>query len=170
MQNKNLFKLAKSSKKSQIEDWLPMVLAIVFILFLSITLLFSTKKAESGEIFEFQSAIIDSQEILLDYVKIPFDMQGTQISITDAISLYFSNQDDDILKKIKLETQSYFSMRLSSELQQWSLEIASENNRIIINSKNPVKPDFDKKEAAKITIPSPNFNLIELKLFYQGVQ
>lgn len=181
MQNKFYDKFMKSSKKSQVEDWLPMVLFLVFILFLLLFLLLptSTNKAKKSEIFEFQSLEIDSQKLLADYLKMPFDLNGIEINMANSISSYFLNQDESILQRIKQETHSFFSKtELETASSSWSLEINSENKGAIIielkksessrkqQSLGSKVSNFEKKEISKITIPAQNFEIIEIRLFY----
>lgn len=181
MRNNNLYaKLAKSSK-SQAEDWLPTILFVIFIVFLAIFLLLPTQlnKGEKEEILRLQTTIIDSQKLLVDYLSLPLDLDAAEVNIADAITSYSLNQDENTLQKIKDRTYSFFSKSgLETAGSSWSLEINNGGKgSVIIESKESESArkqqslglkqiKSQKEEIAKIIIPSQNFEVTEIRLFY----
>ncbi|MDP6547349.1 MAG: hypothetical protein QF917_00100 [Candidatus Woesearchaeota archaeon] len=109
----------------------------------------------------------DSDQLLLNYLRAPFEPEGTQ-NIADAIADYFLIEDKDSFNQLKSKTDDHFSKsHLVSDYSTWSLDIEhSGRNGIEIESKIPVTPYRSKRQVSTVVIPTNNENsLIEIKLF-----
>ena len=156
----------KSTKKAQVEDWLPTVLFLVFILFLGLFLLLPSAANKNEAQLKLQSTRLDSQKLLIDYLRAPIDINGQKISMAEAMGSYFLNRDESIMKRIREDTESLFSSAKSqSGLPFLTLELYSQNRKVAVYPSNEGR-DFDKNQLVTATIPSQNSDPIEIKLFY----
>jgi len=164
------------NRKSQLEDLLPLLLLMVILVFMfifaSCTSQIKVSKLKWYE--EFQSLSIDSDKLLNSFLKKPFALDKYEDGdIADAISHYFSTEDDSLRKeireKIKIQAKEFFSTtELESDTSFWSLEIIYPENTLGIESDN-VRTYISRNIISFVTLPSHNPDkLIEIKLFISG--
>tara|TARA_Y100000310_G_scaffold67689_1_gene63047 strand:- start:3046 stop:3576 length:531 start_codon:yes stop_codon:yes gene_type:complete len=166
-------------KKAQVEDWLPTILLIVVLVFLFFFFSISSANSaeKSKEQIEFQTSSIDSKQLLLIYLKTPFELDAIQnANIADAIAYYFTNLDEELLKQIKTETNEFFSKsQLESDRSSWSLDLTNPKKikKITIDSEKTKKQisegRLDRKSKIKLSetlVPSPiKDEFIQIQLF-----
>lgn len=160
------------NKKSQVEDWLSFIFAVLIIVF--VVFFFPSKSIARTKIIkekiDFATLTQYSDELLTSYFRHPFtykNLQGT--NIVDAINNYFVTNDDDLLKQIKDVTNEFFSRSdLATDYLSWSLEIYyPEKPLIILESEESRTQYIIRKEISKIIIPTYyNNKFMEIKLFF----
>jgi len=168
----------KFSRKGQIEDWLPSITLVVFLVFLFFFLILPNTANPLQGASAFSSLKIDSGMALADYLKSNAELEGFQNpNMADAIGYYFASSDENILAQIKAKTKQLFSgSLLESDSASWSIEIknAKSSREIAIDSekieamrKNPGKAYIKSRdEVADSVIPGSSSNAsIEIRLF-----
>ena len=170
----------KFSRKAQVEDWLPIILWVLVMVFLFLIFLVPTSitKEKGKKILELQSLNIDSDQYLLDFLSLPFEFNSNKnMNVADAINYYFFNKDENLLIQIKAKSQGFFSKTsLETDDSSWSLEfIHSKKKKFIIDSnkgKSSKNLNFitSKVEISKITIPTNNVDeFIDVRMFITTV-
>ncbi|MBL7055555.1 hypothetical protein ISS07_01440 [Candidatus Woesearchaeota archaeon] len=165
-----------TSKKAAVEDWLPTILIIVFLVFFSIFMFYPSqlKAAEKRTISELSLANIESEQFLVDFLSFPSENKGNR-DIADLIVLYFSNRDQATMEEVKKASGGFFT-GLETERSSWSLVINHKSGNINLESprfvENPVlRSKFGtKKELSKLDIPTHDPNeKVEVKLFLNTI-
>ena len=115
----------KFSRKGQIEDWLPSITLVVFLVFLYFFLILPNTANPLQGASALSSLKIDSGMALADYLKSNAELEGFQNpNMADAIGYYFASSDENILAQIKAKTKQLFSgSLLESDSASWSIEI-----------------------------------------------
>ena len=161
-----------SNKKSQVEDWLPLLFIIValviVILFISLSNVNRNKSLKEG--IELQILEKDSNQLLLDYLDVPIAFENFgNANVADAINNYFVTEDKGILNNINLATKDFFSKtHLESDYSSWSILITKQRGReIIIESDKSSKQHIIRREVSKVFMPTlGNKDFVEVRLFY----
>jgi len=170
------------NKKSQIEDWIPIILIVIIIIFIVIiipvTNLTSNERAINR--LQFQPFGIDSDQLLVNYLRIPIELENfPNADMADAINYYFSNLDEDLLDKIKTETIKFISKSsLESDTSSWIIDIKNLKKRRTITIGSEKVSDIKRRgydqalyirirqEVSKTILPSPvKDELIQIQLF-----
>lgn len=158
------------NKKAVVEDWLPTILIVVVLIFLSIFLLIpSNKEAQKKEIAEFKLEEINSHQLLINFLNSPIEINGQKLNTAETIVLYLPIRDPETINKIKTKANNVFSS-LDTEKSSWFLEITQNFEDIKIYSQkftdDPKIRSSARIETSKATIPTNNQDEnIEVKLF-----
>ncbi len=160
------------NKKSQVEDWLPLLLTMGFFIFLILIFSFLdiNKDETTQKTVEFEIITKDSNKLLISYLRSPFTFNNIENSnIADAINYYFITEDKDLLKQIEAETDEFFSSALETDVSSWLLEIKYQRKDIKIESER-VKEEgiLSKTSIAEIIMPANKDKFVEIKLFFIG--
>ncbi|MBI2557957.1 hypothetical protein HYW20_01435 [Candidatus Woesearchaeota archaeon] len=154
------------NKKSQVEDWLPLLGIIIFMVILLVFYpshsIAGTKAANNKIDFDVMSK--DSDQLLLNYLKIKLDDKN----IADAIVTYQLTKDSALLNQMKSNADNFFSKSdLNTESSTWSLEMKPFDENMIIVEPERARTDYIlRKELSRTLIPAYYFNKpIEIKLF-----
>ena len=169
------------NKKSQVEDWLPLLLLTViavFAIFFYISYSNFGRNLAVKEKADSDVTIKESNQILLNYLKSPIIIDKiSDANIADAISYYSITGDAGLLNKIKTATDGFFSKsRIETDYSSWSLEIKYRGKELIIESEKSkilsisnVQSEtqlVQKKELTQTIIPTHyNDQFIEIRLF-----
>lgn len=165
-------KFVEFSKKSQIEDWLPLLTMIIFLvlLLLFISLSNINKNKKINERIELSILSKDSNQLLLNYLKSQSFVRNQQNeNIADELNYYFMTGDENLLGQINTITNDIFSRsHLETDYSSWSLEIKHPDKKeLIIESEKSRESHILRKEVSKILIPTYyNDKSIEIKLFF----
>lgn len=157
------------SKKSQVEDLLSFLFAVVVIflvmLFFSYTQLNKTKsmKERINKDIEDKSSTI----LLLGYLKSDMVFESKKMSIAEALNYYFITGDKNILSNINSASEEFFSTRgFGSDWESWHLNIAYSDDKQLVIESTKSKDLKSRKEISRTTFPSHfNSKLIEVKLY-----
>jgi len=148
------------NKKAVIEDWLPTILIIVILIFLSIFLLIpSNKEAQKKEIAKFKLEEIDSHQLLINFLNSPIEINGQNLNTAEVVVLYFAIKDVDIINKVKTNANNVFSS-LDTEKSSWFLIFTQNFQDIKLESQRYIdEPTLrsrfgTKKETSEATIPT----------------
>ena len=156
------------NKKSQAEDLLQFVFVVLVLVV--IVLIFSFKdmnrKKLTKEQLDFQTLSQDASELLAKYLRLQFN-EVDDTNLADAIGLYFSTKDDNLLKKIYALTNEFFSRSvLETDLSSWSIEINYPGKSpVVIESQKSMSEYPIRVEISNIEIPAYNSQLIKIRLF-----
>lgn len=158
------------NKKSQVEDWLPLILIIVVLTFLLFYISFSEFESEktAQELVLKKIQIRDTHDILSNYLKSPLSLEKIpDANIADGIGYYSVKDDAELLNKIQIATDDFFSKSsLGTDYSSYSLEITYAGKELVLESKKSRKQLSTKEELSKISIPTPyKDDLINLRLF-----
>ena len=150
-------------KKSQVEDWVPLMFIIVFLVVLFFFVAF-TNKSSSATLAEFSGNQIiakDASQIVLDYLRYsPENKNAASI-----LSEYFLTKDPQKLHDLKRLTNEFFSKSsLETDYSTWSLEFHYGEETIIIET-DRANEQVLRKEISRTYIPSYGKDAIELRLF-----
>ena len=163
------------NKRAIVGDLLQVATILIVLTFFYFFLISpaSGSDVKSKERFEFESIDIDSEQILVDYLRSPFpELQNSNIA--DAILIYFTDQDETLLEDITLETNEFLSKSdLERSKSSWTLEIDHPIKDDIVIESLQVKSTpqarvfYDlKKEVARTILPVSKQEPIEIKLFF----
>ena len=170
------------NKKSQIEDWIPIILIVIIIIFIVIIIPVTNLTSNERKInrLSFQPLKIDSDQLLVNYLRIPVEIENfPNAEMADAINYYFSTLDEDLFDKIKTETSKFISKSsLESDTSSWSIIIENLKTRktIRIDSEKVLELESEgyiktasikiRQEVSKTILPSPvKDELIQIQLF-----
>ena len=114
------------NKKSQVEDWLPLLLTMIFFVFLILFFSFLdiNKDKTTQKAVEFEIITKDSNKLLINYLRSPLAFDNVKNSnMADAINYYFITKDKNfnkILNKAKKETKGIdynkFNLKIVKDL------------------------------------------------------
>jgi len=159
------------NKKSQVEDWLPMLLLIaLLIVVFFITLIPNIQKEkEKKKITEFQSLDIDSDQYLVDFLRTELE---ENLNVADTIIVYLKDEEE-LMERVGKKAEKFFLRTgLETDTSSWSLEIKYRNKIITIDSEK-VKSTADKRvyydirrKVSSTIIPHLDLSTIEIKLFF----
>ena len=155
-----------SNKKSQVEDWLPLLgIIVVLLLVLAYISYFNIKTGnDSRERIASQIIVKDSGQLLLNYLGSPFDEYETNIA--GGMGIYYIYNNPEILSQLNIVAENFFSSSsLETDYSTWSLEINHNDDNIIIESQRAKTQHILRKEIARTIIPAHYGGLIEVKLF-----
>jgi len=159
------------NKKSQVEDWLPLLFIIIVLVFvfLFISIGNFNERRSSEERVSSEIAVKDSGQLLLNYLKSPLILDGSPSSnIADKLNQYFLTGDEDLLNQIITSKNEFFLDRdFESYFSSWALEIKHPDKRIlIIESERSKIRQIKREQISRIILPTPNNDkFIEIKLF-----
>ena len=158
------------NKKSQVEDWLPLILIIIVLLFVLLYISYAQFGSErtAQEIIGKKIVVKDSQDILLNYLKSPINLEKfPDANIADALSYYSIREDVDLLLRLQAATNSYFSKSsLETDYSSYSLEISYAGKELVIESEKSRTNMVAREFLSATAIPTPyKDDLIQLKLF-----
>ncbi|MBL7054764.1 hypothetical protein ISS05_03320 [Candidatus Woesearchaeota archaeon] len=109
------------NKKGIVEDWLPLMLLIVVLVFLFfITMILKIgSEREQIELFDKEQDKIMAQQLLVGYLRSPF---STGKNLADAINEYYLTRNQLLLDEIKRKTGQFFSgSELEEDTLSWDL-------------------------------------------------
>lgn len=155
-----------SNKKSQVEDWLPLLgIIVVLLLVLAYISYFNIKTGnDSREKINSQIIVKDSGQLLINYLNSPFEESETNIA--EGTSIYYFDKNPEILSQLNIATENFFSSSsLETDYSTWSLEINYNDDILIIESQRAKTQHILRKEIARTIIPTHHGSLIEIKLF-----
>ena len=160
------------NKKSQVEDWLPLLLTMIFFVFLILFFSFLdiNKDKTTQKAVEFEIITKDSNKLLINYLRSPLAFDNVKNSnMADAINYYFITKDKNLLEQIETETNEFFSSTLETDFSSWLLEIRYEGEELKIESeKVKEKGILSRKSIAEIIMPANKDKFVEIKLFFIG--
>lgn len=158
------------NKKSITHDLLALlslILVLVFV-FLYIILAEFGSATKTQQIIGKKIIVRDAHDILLYYLKSPLTISGfSESNIADGISYYSIKEDADLLNKIKIMTDDYFSKSaLETDYSSYSLEISYAGKELIIESEKSRTQLVARELLSATAIPIPHKgDLIIIKLF-----
>lgn len=154
------------NKKSQVEDYLPL-LGIIVVLFMVVAYIsyFNIKTGnDSRERVASQVIVKDSGQLLINYLGSHFGKYENNIA--EGIGIYYIDNNQEILSQLKIATENFFSSSsLETDYSTWSLEISHNDNPLIIESQSAKTQQILRKEIARTVVPMHSGSLIEVKLF-----
>ena len=159
-----------SNKKSQMQDFIPLVLLIIIgffvILFFSQCTKIKTTTAAKNAELEFISK--DSEKLLINFLNTQISLETQDNSIAEAINLYFTTQDENLLEHINTRANEFFSKsELENDYSSWSLEIQYPGKKtIIIEPEKSRKNMIQRKLVSKTMIPTNSPESAEIRLFF----
>ena len=155
-----------SNKKSQVEDYLPL-LGMIVILFMVMAYIsyFNIKTGKDlRERVASEVIVKDSGQLLINYLSSPLDKYDANIA--EGISIYHIDKNPDILSQLNIATENFFSRSsFETDYSTWSLEISHNDNLLIMESQRAKTQHILRKEIARTVIPVQGGSLIEVKLF-----
>ena len=159
-----------SNKKSQVEDWLPLILIIVVLLFVLLYISFSEFGSEktAQELIAKKIQIRDAHDILSNYLKSPLGLEKiSDANIADGIGYYSIREDAELLSKLQIATDEFFSKSsLSTDYSSYSLEITYAGKELVLESEESRTQMVTREELSRTAIPTAyNGDLIIIKLF-----
>ncbi|MBI2102137.1 hypothetical protein HYT53_06010 [Candidatus Woesearchaeota archaeon] len=155
------------NKKSQIEDLLSFLAAIVIIVFV---VFFFPSRSIAGtkavqEKINLQMISKDSEQLLISYLRTPLN---NDVDVAEAVNTYFVSNDENLLNQIKTLAHEFFSKSyLETDSSSWSLEIRYPGKSSLIIEPEKARTNYIlRKEISVVTIPTQFFDKqIELKMF-----
>ena len=158
------------NKKSQVEDWLPLLLIIVVLFFFVSCVAIGNfnRHRTTDEAITSQFIVKDSSQQLLNYLKSPVKLDNmNNDNVADALNYYYLNKNDALLKQIKSATDDFFSKSsIETDYSSYSLEIKYPDNEIFVESERSRTQQVLRKELATTVIPiSHTDKFIHVKLF-----
>lgn len=158
------------NKKAQVEDWLPLLLIIVVLLFfVSCTAIgnFNRHRIVDQAVTS-QFIIKDSSQQLLNYLKSPIKLDNmNDANVADALNYYYLKKNDALLKQIKVATDDFFSKSsIETDYSSYSIEIKYPDDEILVESERSRMQQVLRKELVATIIPISNTDkIIQIKLF-----
>ncbi|MBS3130995.1 hypothetical protein J4212_01045 [Candidatus Woesearchaeota archaeon] len=144
--------------KAQIEDWLPLLFIIVFLVLLMLlfSLLGSSRQRAMQKGFEADKAAIGADTLLTNYALYPLSSQKGEMSIGAAIGLYDIWHNNDQLRKIESSTAEFFSKsQLENDNMAWMIAISYPGrNDIYIYSEKAANRLAGRSLLSSIKIPA----------------
>lgn len=158
------------NKKAVIEDWLPLLLIIVVLLFfVSCTAIGNFNRHRIiDQAVTSQFIIKDSSQQLLNYLKSPIKLDNmNDANVADALNYYYLKKNDALLKQIKVATDDFFSKSsIETDYSSYSIEIKYPDDEILIESERSRMQQVLRKELVATIIPISNTDkIIQIKLF-----
>ena len=126
------------NKKSQAEDLFPLIIAIGIALFLFFYLSvgYYSQNDIIRNVIASQVIIRDSDQQLLNYLKIPVKFDKlSDADIADLIVYYYFNKNNDALNQLKFTSDEFFSKSpLETDYSSWFVEIIYSDKELTIES------------------------------------
>ena len=163
--------------KSQLEDFLPLLLLIfgLVFLFFFISCTIDIGKIKSKESIGLHSLSKDSTNLLLNFVRSHFPLENNENSnIAEAINVYFITEDEDesedLLESLEEKANDFFSNSdLETDYTSFVLEIKYPGKKAVIfgpGEKNYVLTTYTKTLISEMRIPAHDPDkFIELRSF-----
>jgi|TARA_Y100000031_G_C8214557_1_gene382694 hypothetical protein len=162
----------RNKKGFVVEDWLPTLLMIVVLIGVYFILLLPTSAIQNKnkEIATFQTLDIDSDQHLIDFLRLPIDENS---NVADTIQLYFSTKEGDLFVNISDKANEYFpKTKLDTKTTSWSLKFSpSKGDELTLGAKKDTGPKFvtrynSRLPIAKTAIPTQNNETVEITLLH----
>ena len=157
------------SKKSQVEDMLPLMFIItaIVIFVLIFSLINISKKNSSNEYAGVLVMEKDANQLLHNYLSSTDTADSGNQNMADAINTYFMNEDQKTLLHLNQITNDFLSnSEIETDYATWSLEIKFNGKEITLDSERAKKSQVLRREIARTIIPPySNSGPIEIRLF-----
>lgn len=157
------------NKKSQVEDLLSFLFTVIVIflvaLFFSYTQLNKTKALKENANQEISNK--DSAILLLTFLRSDMIFEDKNMNVAEALSLYFTTDNKNILVAIKATSEEFFSKsNLASDWDSWLLKISYGEEKYLTIESVKSKDLKLRKEISRTIVPSHhNFRPIEIILY-----
>lgn len=155
------------NKKSQVEDYLPLLAIIVVLLVVMSLISYFNIKEQKDSRARVSSQIIvkDSGQLLANYLSSPFG-NSPETNVAEGISIYYLEKNPEVLNQLNTITDNFFSgSSFETDYSTWSLELNHNEDELIIESQRAKTSQILRKEIATTFVPMHNGDLIEARLF-----
>ena len=163
-------KFKKFSRKSQVEDWLPLMAIIIFLvfIFLILSLLNLNRTTTINEILKMDTIIRDSGQYLINYPNSQISLNNKNITVAEAISYYAATNDENSLILLKFWADEIFShSSLETDSSSWSLEIVTPATKQVITESEKARTRYiARNEISSAILPMPDKENAEVRLFF----
>ncbi|GEM_PF-2587106 len=158
------------SKKSQVEDWLPYLFLVIFVVIASILIFFGgngraiAAKEKSDEFI----LNMDSSQLLQNFLRTPA-IENSLENAADQLNYYFLDDGQNSLNAFSAIAKPFFDKsQLESDYSSWSMTVKYPGKKdIFIESEKSRQSQIQRKEISKILVPTPiPENNMEIILFW----